>query len=82
MYQKLFQITLVLFFVVVTIVTLGLVISLVLTAWSTPILAVGGGGSNFVILTVGQRQLGYMIVAASLVVAGLYLFFRRRRFHR
>jgi hypothetical protein len=82
MYQKLFQITLVLFFVVVTIVTLGLVISLVLTAWSTPILAVGGGSSSFAILTVSQRQVGYMIVAASLVVAGLYLFFRRRRFHR
>jgi LPXTG-motif cell wall-anchored protein len=31
---------------------------------------------------VSDKQLAYMIVAASLLIAGIYLFVRRRRFHR
>ena len=80
MYQKLFQITLVLFFVVVTIAMVGLVITAVMSAMS-PVM-VAGGSSSFVIMSVSQKTLGYMLVAASLIVAGCYLFFRRRRFRR
>jgi hypothetical protein len=80
MYRRLFQITLVLFFVVVTIAMIGLAISAVLSEMSGIMIA-GGGSSGFV-WSVSQKTLGYMIVAASLVIAGFYLFFRRRRFRR
>jgi hypothetical protein len=81
MYKKLFQITIVLFLIVVTIVVLGLLIS-VLSASSPGIRAGAGGSSSFVLYSVSQRQLGYIIVAASLIVAAFYLFFRRSRFRR
>ena len=82
MYQKLFQITLVLFLVVVSVVMLGLVATAVLSAvWSPPMLArdygivaVAGG--------ISESLFVFMVVAASLIVAGLLLFFRRRRFRR
>jgi hypothetical protein len=82
MYKRLFQITIVLFLVVVTIVVLGLLISAVLNASSPGILAGAGGSSSYLLFSVSQKQLGYIIVAASLIVAGFYLFFRRSRFRR
>jgi hypothetical protein len=83
MYQKLFQITLVLFLVVVSIVVLGLVISIVISVFSGNVIVQSGGGG--IVMAAGRltdRQLGYIIVAASLIVAGCYLFLRRRRFRR
>lgn len=81
MYPKLFKISVVLFLAVVSITVLGLVISMVMTllspqlmAESDGIIVIGGGLSD--------RQLGYIIIAASLVVAGFFIFFRRRRFRR
>jgi len=81
MYQKLFKITLVLFFVVVTVVTLGVVLSVVMSFW-TPHLMAESSGIVTVAGGVTDRQIGAMIVAGSLIVAGFYLFFRRRRFRR
>ena len=81
MYQKLFQITVVLFLAVVSIAVLGLVISGLMSMLSPQLMAesdrifvVAGGLSD--------RQMGYIIIAASLIVAGCFIFFRRRRFRR
>lgn len=81
MYPKLFKISVVLFLAVVSITVLGLVISMLMSMLSPQLMAetngifvIGGGLSD--------RQLGYIIIAASLVVAGFFIFFRRRRFRR
>jgi LPXTG-motif cell wall-anchored protein len=81
MYQKLFQITLVLLLIVISIAMLGLLVSVILSMFSSQMIAessgisAGAGG-------ITSRQLGYMVIGASLVIAGFYLFFRRRRFRR
>jgi hypothetical protein len=81
MYQKLFKITVVLLLAVVNIAVLGLIISVLMSmlrpqlmAESDRIIVISGGLSD--------KQLGYIIVAASLIVAGFFIFFRRRRFRR
>jgi len=81
MYQRLFQISIVLFLVVVSIAVLGLAIS-VLMSMLRPQLMAESSGIIVISAGVGIKQLGYVIVAASLVVAGFFLFFRRRRFRR
>jgi len=81
MYQRLFQIALVLLLVVVSVAMFGLIVSMVMSAF-TPRLLAQTDGIGAVAGGVSDRQLGLMIVAASLVVAGCYLFFRRRRFRR
>ena len=80
MYQKLFQITLVLFLVVVSIAMLALVVTALFSAISPSPLLARGHGIVFVVGGIDLKKLGYMIVAASLAIAGFYLFFRRRRF--
>ena len=82
MYQKLFQITLVLLLVAVSIAMVGLVINAVLSAMSSSPLLARDQDMVFVVASVSMRQIGFMIVAASLVIAGFYLFFRRGRFRR
>ena len=81
MYPRLFQISIVLFLVVVSVVVLGLAISVLMSLLSPQLMAESSG---MIVISggVGIRQLGYIIVAASLVVAGFFLFFRRRRFRR
>lgn len=81
MYQKLFQISIVLFLVIVSIAVVGLAISVVMSMLSPQLMAESNG---IIVISGGvrTRQLGYIIVAASLVVAGFFLFFRRRRFRR
>ena len=81
MYQRLFQISIVLFLVVVSIAVLGLAISVLMSMLSQQLMAESSG---IVVISggVGIKQLGYIIVGASLVVAGFFLFFRRRRFRR
>ncbi|HET8782639.1 MAG TPA: hypothetical protein VFM63_09485 [Pyrinomonadaceae bacterium] len=81
MYQKLFQITIVLFLVAVSVAMVGLVVSILMSAFrpsliahTDGIVAVAGG--------ISETLIAYMIVAASLIIAGCYLFFRRRRFRR
>lgn len=81
MYQKLFQIALVLFLVVVSVAMLGMLITFILNTFSSPLLA-RDHSIVFAVGGVSTRQIGFMIVAASLVIAGLYLFVRRRRFRR
>jgi hypothetical protein len=81
MYQKLFQITIVLFLVVVSIALVAMVITALLNSFSSPMLARDEG----IVIAVGglsEKRLAYMVVAASLVIAGFYLFFRRSRFRR
>ena len=83
MYQKLFQITLVLFLVVVSVVVLGLAISIIMSVITgNVVIESGGGGISMAVGGVTNRQIGYIIVAASLIVAGCFLFFRRNRFRR
>ena len=81
MYQKLFQITLVLFLIIVSVVVLGLAISIVVAMLTGQVRA-EAGGISVVVGGVTNRQIGYIVVAASLLVAGCFLFFRRRRFRR
>jgi hypothetical protein len=81
MYRRLFQITTVLFLVVVSIVAIAMIITALLSAFSSPMLA-RDQGVVFVVGGLSERRLGYMIVAASLLIAGFYLFMRRRRFRR
>lgn len=79
--QKLFQITMVLFLVVVSIAMVAVLITAILSAVPLPMLAQEYG----IVVSVGgisERRFGLMIIAASLVIAGFYLFFRRRRFRR
>jgi hypothetical protein len=81
MYQKLFQITIVLFLVVVSLAAAAMLITALLSTFSSPLVAHDSG----MVLVAGAldlRRLAYMIVAASLVIAGFYLFFRRSRFKR
>lgn len=81
MYQKLFKISVVLFLAVVSIAVLGLVISMLMSMLSPQLMAESDG---IIVIAGGlsDRQLGYIIIAASLVVAGFFIFFRRRRFRR
>lgn len=81
MYQKLFQISIVLFLVVVSAAMLGLVVSMLMSAFR-PSLIAHTDGIYAVAGGVSERLIAYMIVAASLIIAGCYLFFRRRRFRR
>ena len=81
MYQKLFQITLVLFLIIVSVVVLGLAISIVVAMLTGQVRA-EAGGISVVVGGVTNRQIGYIVVAASLLVAGCFLFFRRRTFRR
>jgi hypothetical protein len=81
MYPKLFQITIVLFLVIVSIAAVAMIVTALLSMFSSPMLARDEG----IVMAVGgvsDKQLAYMIVAASLLIAGIYLFFRRRRFRR
>ncbi len=81
MYQKLFQISIVLFLVVVSVAMLGLLISVLMSAFRPSLIAHTDG--IFVVAGgVSESLIAYMIVAASLIIAGCYLFFRRRRFRR
>lgn len=81
MYQKLFKITTVLFLIVVSIAAVAIIITALLSIFSSPLLA-RDEGITIVVGGVTDSQLAYMMVAASLFVAGCYLFLRRRRFHR
>lgn len=81
MYQRLFQITVVLFVAVFSIVILGFALSLFMSVFGSELLAESGGisaGAG----GITDRQLAYMAIAALLIVAVLFLFFRRRRFRR
>jgi LPXTG-motif cell wall-anchored protein len=81
MYQKLFQITIVLFLVIVSVAMVGLVATVIMSAFRPTLLAESGGISA-VAGGVSESMIGYMVIAASLIIAGFYLFFRRRRFRR
>ena len=81
--QKLFQITLVLLLVVVSVVVLGLAIIIIMSVVTgNVIIDSSGGGISMAAWGLTDRQIGYIIVAASLLVAGCFLFFRRNRFRR
>jgi hypothetical protein len=80
MYQRLFQITIVLFFVVVSIAAIAMIVTALLST-ASPLLA-RDEGIVFVVGGLSEKRLAYMIVAASLLIAGFYLFFRRSRFRR
>ncbi|HKR10809.1 MAG TPA: hypothetical protein VJT15_02035 [Pyrinomonadaceae bacterium] len=79
--QRLFQATLLVFLVVVSIAVLAMVITMIMSMLGPQMMAESGGISAGV-GGVTTKQLGFMIVAASLVIAGFYLFVRRRRFRR
>jgi hypothetical protein len=80
MYQRLFQITIVLFLVVVSIAAIAMIVTALLST-ASPLLA-RDEGIVFVVGGLSEKRLAYMIVAASLLIAGFYLFFRRSRFRR
>lgn len=79
--QKLFQATLVVFLAAVSIAVLAMIISVIMSMLS-PQMVAESNGITVIAIGVSTRQIGFMIVAASLVIAGLYLFVRRRRFRR
>lgn len=81
MFQKLFHASLLVFLVMVSIAVLAVVISVIMSmiapqmmAESGGIAAAGGG--------VTTKQIGLMVVAGSLIIAGFYLYARRGRFRR
>lgn len=81
MFQKLFQVALVIFLVAFSVIAVAIVISVVMSMLSprmmahTDTITVVAGG-------VSTRLIGFMVIAASLVIAGLYIFVRRGRFRR
>ncbi|HTG88349.1 MAG TPA: hypothetical protein VL907_14980 [Pyrinomonadaceae bacterium] len=81
MFQKLFQITAMIFFVLVSVVMVGLVLSVVISLLRTEMIA-ETGGISFAVGGITNRQFVAIIVSASLIVAGCFLFFRRKRFRR
>lgn len=84
MYRKLFQVASVVCLVVVTVAVLAVIGSVIMSMLSHPTGGVGAGtgGFSFHIISISQKQLGLMIVAASLIIAGFYLYRRRSRFRR
>jgi nitrate reductase gamma subunit len=79
--QKLFQATLVVFLAAVSIAVLAMIISVIMSMLS-PQMVAESNGITVIAIGVSTKQIGFMIVAASLVIAGLFLFVRRRRFRR
>lgn len=79
--QKLFEVTLVLFLAIVSVVFLAILLTGLLSVFQTPLLA-REQGITFVVTGVSVRRLKYLVLAATLLVCGVYLFWRRRRFHR
>ena len=81
MYQRLFQISIVLFFVVVSMVIVAMIVTALLSSFASPMLA-RHEGAVFAFTGLELRRFAYMIIAGSLLIAGFYIFIRRRRFHR
>ena len=81
MFQKLFQASLVVFLVMVSIAVLAVVISVIMSVFAPQMIA-ESNGIYAISLGVSIKQIGFMIVAASLIIAGFYLYARRGRFRR
>jgi len=81
MYPKLFQVTLVILLVAVSVAVLA-VIGSVIMSLLTPTTVAGTGGIHFVAFAISARQMGFMAVAASLIIAGFYIYVRRNRLRR
>lgn len=84
MFQKLFQVTLVVFVVIFSVLVLAIVGGLIMSLISARMLAgtAGGGGARTITYAITQRQMALMVVAASLIIGGVYLYVRRSRFRR
>ena len=81
MYQKLFQISIVLFLVVMSIAAIAILVMGFLSEFPGPLLA-RDEGIAVVAGGISEKLFAYMIVAASLLIAGLYVVLRRKRFRR
>jgi len=81
MYQKLFQISIVLFFVVVSIALIAMIVMGFMSEFPGPLLA-RDEGIAVVAGGITEKQFAYMIIAASLIIGGFYVFLRRNRFRR
>ena len=81
MFQKLFHTTLVVFLVMVSIAVLAVVISVVMSMIAPQMMA-GSGGISAHAGGISTKQIGLMVVAGSLIIAGFYLYARRGRFRR
>ena len=85
MFQKLFQVTLVVFVVIFSVVALAIVGSLIMSLISARMMAGTGGSAGSIssfTYAITQRQMALMVVAASLIIGGVYLYVRRNRFRR
>lgn len=84
MFRKLFQVAVLVCLVVVTVAALAVIGGVILSVVSQPNggISAGSGGASFQIISISKKQLGFMIVAASLIIAGFYLYRRRSRFRR
>lgn len=85
MFQKLFQVTLVIFVVIFSVVALAIIGSLLLSLISARMMTgtgAGSGGISTFTYAITQRQMALMVVAASLIIGGFYLYVRRNRFRR
>ena len=84
MFQKLFQVTLVIFVVIFSVLALAIIGSLLMSLISGRIMAgsAGGAGIGSFSYAITQRQMALMVVAASLIIGGFYLYVRRNRFRR
>lgn len=87
MYRRLFQVTLVVCLVAVTVAALAVIGGVIMSLLSpkmveTEGIGAGAGGFSSHFISISPKQLGFMIVAASLIIAGFYLYRRRSRFRR
>jgi MYXO-CTERM domain-containing protein len=81
MYQKLFNITLILVLAIVSIAFFAFLLTGVMSMFQTPVVA-GHYGITFSVGGVSARWFTYLLMAAVLLIGGILLWRRRRRFHR
>jgi len=81
MYQRLFEVTLVLFLAIVSIAFLAILLSGLMSMWQSPLLA-GDFGIVFAVSGSSMRRFTFLVVAAVLLMGGILLWRRRRRLHR
>lgn len=81
MYQRLFQVTLVLFLAIVSIAFLAILLTGLMSLWQSPLLA-GSFGFTFAVSASAIRRFTFLVAAAVLLMGGILLWRRRRRLHR
>jgi hypothetical protein len=78
MFLKVFHVTVVLFLAIISIALLAFVFTGLFSLLDSPMLS-GGSGISAVAGGLSAKLFGFLVIAGSLLVAGVYLFLRRRK---